>query len=101
MSTINYIYFLYSVGSGFPLRAAPRERGRMLGFSYVKSLAASLGVGLLLCALAPSPAVAARNGSPKPASAPEPPPPTVSLGRTKIQGTWTPSGSAIFRGIPF
>ena len=72
----------------------------MLGISYVKSLAASLGVGLLLCALAPSPAVAARNGAPKPVSAPEPPP-TVSLGRTRIQGTWTPSGSALFRGIPF
>src|SRR3954453_8511232 len=100
MSTINYIYFLYSVGSGFPLRAAPRGRGGMLGFSYVKSVAASLGVGLLLGALAPSPAVAARNGAPKPVSAPEPPP-TVSLGRTKIQGTWTASGSALFRAIPF
>jgi len=72
----------------------------MLGFSYVKSVAASLGVGLLLCALPPSPAVAARNTGPKPISA-LPAPPTVSLGRTRIQGSWTPSGSAVFRGIPF
>jgi len=58
-----------------------------LGFSYVKSLAAVLGVGLILCRLAP--AAAAET------------PPTVSLGRTKVQGIWTPSGSAVFRGIPF
>ena len=71
----------------------------MLGFSYVKSLAA-LGVGLLLCALTPAPAATVRNGSPKPGPAAEAPP-TVSLGRARIQGTWTPSGSAVFRGIPF
>ena len=33
----------------------------MLGFSYVKSLAASLGVGLLLCALAPASQPALEN----------------------------------------
>jgi len=61
--------------------------GRTLAVSYVKSLAVGLGVGLLLFAMAPAPAAQA--------------PPTVSLGRTKVEGTWTPSGSAIFRGIPF
>jgi para-nitrobenzyl esterase len=58
-----------------------------LGFSCVKSLALALGVGLLVCRLASAAAAEA--------------PPTVSLGGTKVQGAWTPSGSAIFRGIPF
>jgi len=72
----------------------------MLGFSYLKSSAASLGVGLLLWLLPPAPVLAARNVPTKSASAPEAPP-TVSLGRTRVQGNWTPSGSAVFRGIPF
>jgi para-nitrobenzyl esterase len=71
----------------------------MLGSSNVKSLAVALGVGLLVCALAPAPTVAARKGSPKPAAVEAPP--TVSLGRTRVQGSWSPSGSAVFRGIPY
>ena len=72
----------------------------MLGFSSVKSRATSWAVGLLLCTLSPIAAMAARNTPPQPASAPAAPP-TVSLGRARIQGAWTPSGSAVFRGIPF
>ena len=53
----------------------------------MKSLAVALCVGSLLIGMTPASAAQA--------------PPTVSLGRTKVQGTWTPSGSALFRGIPF
>ncbi|MBV8806314.1 MAG: hypothetical protein JO042_14750 [Sinobacteraceae bacterium] len=52
MSTINYIYFLYSVGLDGLMG------GRMLGFSYVKSACAKLDreraalvVALLACCL--------------------------------------------------
>jgi len=72
----------------------------MLGFSYVKSAASALGVGLIVGCLPLTVAAAAKNSAPKgiatPAAAP-----LVSLGRTRFQGTWTPSGSAVFRGIPF
>jgi para-nitrobenzyl esterase len=71
-----------------------------LGFSSVKSAAATLGVGLLLGLLLSTAALAARPSSAKPAFAPKAPP-TVSLGSTRVQGDWTPSGSALFRGIPF
>jgi para-nitrobenzyl esterase len=72
----------------------------MLGFSSVKSVAAALGVGLLLCVLPPNPVVAAHNTALTPTPAPQAPP-TVSLGRTRVRGSWTPSGSAVFRAIPF
>ena len=68
----------------------------MLGFSYVKS-AAVLGVGLLACGLPLAAAPLTRN----PVSQADAAPPLVSVGRTRFQGTWTPSGSAVFRGIPF
>jgi para-nitrobenzyl esterase len=72
----------------------------MLGFSYVKSAAAALGVGMLLGFLPLTPAVGARVATPKGVSTADAPP-LVSVGRTRFQGTWTPSGSAVFRGIPF
>jgi para-nitrobenzyl esterase len=74
----------------------------MLGFSYVKSaavLATVLGVGLLACGLPPVAAPATRNPASHAPAADAPP--LVSLGRTRFQGAWTPSGSAVFRGIPF
>ena len=81
----------------------------MLGFSYVKSarrpaVAAMLGVGLLAGCL-PLTAFAALTSARSKSAAAKPPaemaPPLVSLGRSRFQGTWTPSGSAVFRGIPF
>jgi para-nitrobenzyl esterase len=71
-----------------------------LGFSYVKSVAASLGVGILLFCLQVSAAPAARS-APAKGVAPTEAAPLVSVGRTRFQGSWTPSGSAVFRGIPF
>jgi para-nitrobenzyl esterase len=70
----------------------------MLGFSYVKS-AAVLAVGLLACSLPLTAAPATAKAAGKaPAEAYMP---LVSVGRSRFQGTWTPSGSAVFRGIPF
>jgi para-nitrobenzyl esterase len=66
----------------------------MLGFSYVKSACAVLGVGSLLWCLAGTPAVAAKKAN----SAATP---VASVGRVRFQGEWTSSGSAVFRGIPY
>jgi para-nitrobenzyl esterase len=69
----------------------------MLG-SHAKS-AAVLGVGLLAWALAPTATSAPRKAaSNAPAEAAAP---LVSVGRTRFQGAWTASGSAVFRGIAF
>ena len=66
----------------------------MLGFSYVKSAGALLGVGSLVWCLAVTPVTAAK----KPAA---PAPPVANVGRARYQGEWTSSGSAVFRGIPY
>jgi carboxylesterase type B len=70
----------------------------MLGVSYVKSAFVLFGVGLLACCLPITVAAAARKTG---KSAAVVSPPLVSLGRASFQGAWTPSGSALFRGIPF
>jgi len=66
----------------------------MLGFSYVKSAGAVLGVVSLVWCLAVTTASAA-----KPTAAPGPP--VANVGRVRYQGEWTSSGSAVFRGIPY
>lgn len=65
----------------------------MLGVSYVKSACTMLGVGSLVWCFAVSPV---------PAKAPATEgPPVANVGRARFQGEWTPSGSAVFRGIPY
>ncbi|MDB6161615.1 MAG: carboxylesterase [Gammaproteobacteria bacterium] len=71
----------------------------MLGFSYVKSAGAVLGVGSLVWCLAVTTACAAKG--PAMAGPAAPGPPVANVGRTRYQGEWTSSGSAVFRGIPY
>ncbi|MDB6103651.1 MAG: carboxylesterase, partial [Gammaproteobacteria bacterium] len=71
----------------------------MLGFSYVKSAGAVLGVGSLLWCLAVTVACAAKGpATARPAAVG---PPMANVGRARFQGEWTSSGSAVFRGIPY
>jgi para-nitrobenzyl esterase len=66
----------------------------MLGFSYVQSAGARLRVGSLVCCLA----MTTVSGAKTPATAA---PPVASVGHARYQGSWTSSGSAVFRGIPY
>lgn len=66
-----------------------------MGFAYVKSAAAALNVGLLLASVAVPGSPAAQKHDTSTA------PPVAAVGRVRFQGEWTPSGSALFRGIPY
>lgn len=65
----------------------------MLGLPYVKS-AAVLLVGCALTATAAHAAKAVKATDAKGT-------PVVTIGRARIEGMWTSSGSAVFRGIPY
>jgi para-nitrobenzyl esterase len=67
----------------------------MLGFSYVKSAGAALGVGLLVCCLRVQAGFAAPKHDTRVAA------PRALLGRLSYEGEWTSSGSALFRAIPY